>query len=540
MIDQFNEINKMFPEVKEREITKAIYLMGSKSAFYNGHAGLILIDKDQKGVFYSTMFSIEETPGIVVGETAPFKLYRKELSAEQVKKYFLTGKIPDINDDLVTAFYLSNYDKYIIIPIESRGQGRAIFQRAEHIHKKPGDYNLYTYNCGHIAQDILKAGDTNFAPVSGDMEIVKNIFAEIKGNVRQWNLFLAVKNSVNGYKTAYELGIIPKGAFQRGIKWAIERQYAHGVIRPDSKMEIERKKHFMKIVAKESLEGVKKEHGLPFGTIVVLNGKVIGAAHDMRNVNKDKTTTSITLALKKAIQFLKKENRLKDLNKAEIFTSAEPDIISSSALVFAGISKVVAGATREDVKKLGLNNTKMYDIFNTRLREQGLNVRTGDNIGQLLKFQFKYNNKIDSKEDSAWIFKVRRNKQGKIIESRLISKGQDSFNKTGDLTEYGAVNAIRNAIKIVNKSDLSEFELVSASKLGPISLGAAAISNIKNIYTGNQMESFNKNKFFDAIRTIQGEYGKSKFNVKYIGRNECLKSFVTWKTKQKKILYSKI
>lgn len=215
---------------KDREITKAIYLIGTKSAAYNGHASLLLVDKNGYGIFYSTIFSVEKTPSVFVGNYAPLKIYRQELSPSQIEEYFKSGKIPNVDNKVVKLFYLSNFDKYIMIPIESKKQGKLIYQRAESIYKNPGLFNLYQYNCNHVTQDMLSAGGVNFAPSKGDLEMVKQQGREIMDELKKRRILAAIFKTISTYKKCYEVGIIPNGAFEIGLKWAKEKNYEHGTI----------------------------------------------------------------------------------------------------------------------------------------------------------------------------------------------------------------------------------------------------------------------------------------------------------------------
>lgn len=220
------------PKVEDKEITKAIYLVGSKSAFYAGHSALMLIDKEGKGTFYSTIFDIKEAPGVLSGEDAPFKLYKQELSKLEVEKYFLTGKIPGIDTSVYQMYYLQNYDKYIIIPVKDKEQGTDIYSKAEFIYKNPGKYNFYAYNCNHIIQDILEAGNANFTPSKADKEELQKQLNKVGRSLRRLNPISALYWSIQAYRTGCEMGVIPNGAFKRGVRWAKENNYDNGKINP--------------------------------------------------------------------------------------------------------------------------------------------------------------------------------------------------------------------------------------------------------------------------------------------------------------------
>lgn len=223
--------NKISYEKKDREFVKAAYLMGSKSAFNNGHAALLLVDKDGKGVFYSTIFSVEKAPKVLFGKDAPLKIYRREMESEDIQKYFETGRIPKTNDNLV-QFYLSNFDKYIIIPIQNKEQGQYIYNRAEQIYKKPDRFNLYAYNCNHVTQDMLAAGGLNFTSPKGNIEEIRTQAKVVTDSIKDRKFLKALYWAIVTYHKNYEIGTIPNGAFEKGVEWAKDKNYDYGTIEP--------------------------------------------------------------------------------------------------------------------------------------------------------------------------------------------------------------------------------------------------------------------------------------------------------------------
>ena len=77
---------------------------------------------------------------------------------------------------------------------------------------------------------------------------------------------------------------------------------------------------FMQLAIKEARNGVRRQHGGPFGAVVVKNGKVIASGHNHVLKNNDSTCHGEIDAIRKAERKL----RTYDLSGCEIYTTGEP------------------------------------------------------------------------------------------------------------------------------------------------------------------------------------------------------------------------
>jgi hypothetical protein len=215
---------------KEREITKAVYLVGTTRGLYAGHAAMLFIDKAGYGTLYSSQFDTTLLKEVAKGKWIPYEIFKQELNPKEVKAYFKTGKIPSKNTNYLARLYLSDYDKYISIPVKNKDLGNFMKERAEEIHKGPGLFNLYERNCNHLCQDILSAGGYNFGPTRGSCAMVTDQIENAEKYVKKWKLLKALYYALDCYRKDFELGIVPNGAYEKGVEWAKKNNYEYGSI----------------------------------------------------------------------------------------------------------------------------------------------------------------------------------------------------------------------------------------------------------------------------------------------------------------------
>jgi len=112
----------------------------------------------------------------------------------------------------------------------------------------------------------------------------------------------------------------------------------------------------MKEAAKEAEKGIRKNHGGPFGVVIVRKGKVIAKCHNTVVKSKDPTAHAEINAIRLASKKLKKFH----LSDCEIYTSCEPCPMCLSAIHWARIKRVYYGCTRKDAKKIGFDDSIFY------------------------------------------------------------------------------------------------------------------------------------------------------------------------------------
>lgn len=119
---------------------------------------------------------------------------------------------------------------------------------------------------------------------------------------------------------------------------------------------------FMKMAIDEALEGIKKQHGGPFGTVIVKDGQVVGRGHNMVLLNNDATCHGEITAIRNASANL----GTYDLSGCELYTTGEPCQMCLCACLWANISRVYYGCTIADNGRIGFRDDKFDSIFSGR------------------------------------------------------------------------------------------------------------------------------------------------------------------------------
>ncbi len=104
---------------------------------------------------------------------------------------------------------------------------------------------------------------------------------------------------------------------------------------------------FMRCAIEEA-KTAKTKGDLPFGAIIVHDGKVVGKGHAENNTIGDVTDHAELLAIRQACKTLGK-NKLSD---CVIYCTNEPCLMCAAGIFQADIAKVTIGVSREELPKL--------------------------------------------------------------------------------------------------------------------------------------------------------------------------------------------
>ncbi len=107
----------------------------------------------------------------------------------------------------------------------------------------------------------------------------------------------------------------------------------------------------------EAKKGVLKNHGGPFGAVVVLKGKIIAKAHNEVVGKKDPTLHAEINAIRKACKKLKRF----DLSDCELYSTCKPCPMCLSAIYWAKIKKIYFGCSEDDAKKIGFSDKFIHE-----------------------------------------------------------------------------------------------------------------------------------------------------------------------------------
>ncbi|MBN2355916.1 nucleoside deaminase [candidate division KSB1 bacterium] len=116
---------------------------------------------------------------------------------------------------------------------------------------------------------------------------------------------------------------------------------------------------FMHIAVTEALRGMRRNHGGPFGAVIVRANSVIARAHNEVLKTQDPTAHAEILAIRKAA---KKLGRF-DLSDCEIYSSCEPCPMCFAAILWAKIPRLYYGCTHADAAKIGFDDATIYQVI---------------------------------------------------------------------------------------------------------------------------------------------------------------------------------
>lgn len=119
---------------------------------------------------------------------------------------------------------------------------------------------------------------------------------------------------------------------------------------------------YMQMAIDEARKGITRQHGGPFGSVIVKDGKVVGKGHNKVLKNNDPTCHGEISAIRDACANL----GTYDLTGCEIYTTGEPCHMCLCACLWANISKVWYGCTIEDNGRIGFRDDKFDGLFSGR------------------------------------------------------------------------------------------------------------------------------------------------------------------------------
>jgi len=118
----------------------------------------------------------------------------------------------------------------------------------------------------------------------------------------------------------------------------------------------ENKEFIMRRAIALSIENVKNDGG-PFGAIIVKDGSIVSAGRNRVTASNDPTAHAEIVAIREAA----KQLGTFDLSGCEIYTTCEPCPMCLGAIYWARLDKVYYGNTKLDAKKIGFDDSFIYD-----------------------------------------------------------------------------------------------------------------------------------------------------------------------------------
>jgi len=129
---------------------------------------------------------------------------------------------------------------------------------------------------------------------------------------------------------------------------------------------------FMKLAIAAAKRGIAEGQS-PFGCCIAKAGKPLAIAHNEVWINTDITAHAEVTAIRRAC---KKIGKIK-LSGCTAYTTCEPCPMCFSALHWAGIKKIVYGASISDAKKCGFGELEISAAKMKRLGKGKLKIHAG-------------------------------------------------------------------------------------------------------------------------------------------------------------------
>ncbi len=129
---------------------------------------------------------------------------------------------------------------------------------------------------------------------------------------------------------------------------------------------------YMEIAIGEATKNIEKGGG-PFGAVIVKDEKIISCCGNRVTQENDPTAHAEILAIREASRVL----NTWDLSDCVIYSSCEPCPMCLGAIYWAHIPVIYYGASREDAKFAGFDDSEIYDEIgkdpiNRKIRMQSI------------------------------------------------------------------------------------------------------------------------------------------------------------------------
>ncbi|MCM1526409.1 MAG: nucleoside deaminase [Bacteroides sp.] len=116
---------------------------------------------------------------------------------------------------------------------------------------------------------------------------------------------------------------------------------------------------FMSEALREAREGIAANHGGPFGSVIVLEDRIVGRGHNRVLLNRDATCHGEMEAIRDACRNLGTH----DLSGCDLYTTAEPCPMCLGAILWANIRQVYYGCNVKDTEAIGFRDSRFYDYL---------------------------------------------------------------------------------------------------------------------------------------------------------------------------------
>lgn len=115
--------------------------------------------------------------------------------------------------------------------------------------------------------------------------------------------------------------------------------------------------HFLSLAADLSRQGMESGHGGPFGSVVVMDGRVVGRGCNQVTSTNDPTAHAEVVAIRDACRLLGRF----DLRGATLYASCEPCPMCLSSALWARVDRIVYANDRFQAADIGFDDALIYE-----------------------------------------------------------------------------------------------------------------------------------------------------------------------------------
>ena len=120
--------------------------------------------------------------------------------------------------------------------------------------------------------------------------------------------------------------------------------------------------HFMRRAIELAREGMHGGKGGPFGSVVVLDGKIIGEGNNRVTSTNDPTAHAEVVAIRNACKAIGSF----DLTGAVVYASCEPCPMCLAAIYWSRAERIYIAGDRHDAARAGFDDAYIYDELSVK------------------------------------------------------------------------------------------------------------------------------------------------------------------------------
>jgi len=126
----------------------------------------------------------------------------------------------------------------------------------------------------------------------------------------------------------------------------------------------------------EAFNGIRNNHGGPFGAVIVKNDTIIGRGCNMVVSHNDPTAHAEIVAIRQACVNINSY----DLSGSVIYSTCEPCPMCFSAVYWANINEVIYSLSRNDAELMGFKDNHIYNEIYKDLSERNIRFTKLDHL----------------------------------------------------------------------------------------------------------------------------------------------------------------